>query len=50
MKKFYGAPEAQLLQFQTEESIAADGDDLVQGTANYDNVVDFDDLLKPKGW
>lgn len=48
MNKCYIAPEAELLQFQAEEALAED--ELVQGTANYDNVVDFDDLLKPKGW
>lgn len=48
MRQDYTAPAAELLKFQAEEALAED--ELVQGTANYDNVVDFDDLLKPKGW
>lgn len=48
MRKCYIAPDAQLLKFQAEETLAEDP--LIQESTGYDNVVDFDDLLKPKGW
>ena len=50
MKEFYTAPNAEMVKFQTLERLAAEGDEFLQGTGEYDNVVDFDDLLKPKGW
>lgn len=50
MKELYTAPEAKMLKFQTCERLAEDGDQFIEGTGEYDNVVDFDDLLKPKGW
>lgn len=49
MKERYIAPNAETVNFQNVERLAAD-DDFVQVTGDYDNVLGFDDLIKPKGW